>query len=72
MIIVKRGRIKIIEGPGSEVRLEAIMILHAIYETVKETLDEERAEEELEKIVTIAKMSLEELRRSAEVDEHAN
>ena len=72
MIIVKSGRIKIIEGPGSEVRLEAIMILHAIYETVKETLDEERAEEELEKIVTIAKMSLEELRRSAEVDGHAN
>ena len=72
MIIVKSGKIKIIEGPGSEVRLEAIMILHAIYETVKETFDEERAEEELEKIVSIAKMSLEELRRSAEGDEHAN
>ena len=72
MIIVKRGRIKIIEGLGSEVRLEAIMILHAIYETVKETFDEERAEEELETIASIAKMSKGELLRSVEDDGHAN
>lgn len=72
MIIVKEGRIKIIEGPASEVNLEAVMILHAIYEKVKEIFDEKRAEEELDKLVSIAKMSIEELREFGEGDEHMN
>ena len=72
MIIVKSGRIKIIEGPGAEVRLEAVMILHAIYEKHKELFGEERAEEELEKMVSVAMMSKEELLRSVEGDERAN
>ena len=72
MIIVKSGKIKIIEGPGSEVRLEAIMILHAIYEKHKELFGEGCAEEELEKMVSIAKMSIEELLSSDGKDEHAN
>ena len=72
MIIVKSGKIKIIEGPGSEVRLEAIMILHAIFEKHKELFGEGCAEEELEKMVSVAKMSIEELLRFEEDDGHAN
>ena len=72
MIIAKKGRIKLIEGPGAEVSVEAVMILHAIYEKHKELFGEERAEEELEKIVSVAKMSKEELLKSEEGDGHAN
>ena len=72
MIIAKGGRIKVIEGTAAEVSVEAVMILHAIYEKHKEAFGERRAEEELEKIVRVAKMSEEELLGLREGDEHAN
>ena len=61
MIIAKGGRIELIEGPSAEVNVEAVKILHAIYEKVKEVYGEDCAEDQLVRLIVLAKMSPEEI-----------
>lgn len=65
MIIAMNGEVKMMDGKEAEICVEAVNVLMIIYGELKEHRGEEYAEEQLEKIYRLARMSREEIKSRA-------